>query len=72
MTWPFALMAGMASATSSFFAIALLRDRCLFRKGLSGSDTVGKLARDVARLNLRRLRAEGPTRQRHAPYDAKE
>ena len=61
MTWPFALLAGMVSVTSSFFAIALLRDRCLFRKGLPGSDTVGELARDVARLNLRRLRAEGAT-----------
>lgn len=61
MTWPFAILATMVSMTSSFFAIALLRDRCLFRKGLPGSDTVGELAQDVARLNLRRLRAEGAT-----------
>jgi hypothetical protein len=61
MTWPFAILAAMVSTTSSFLAIALLRDRCLFRKGLPSSDTVGGLAQDVARLNLRRLRAGGAT-----------
>lgn len=61
MTWPFALLAAITSSTSSFFAIALLRERCLFRKGLPGSDTLGELAQDIARLNLRRLRAEGAT-----------
>jgi len=61
MTWPFAILAVMVSMTGSFFTIALLRERCFFRKGLPGSETVGELAQDVARLNLRRLRAEGAT-----------
>lgn len=61
MTGPFATLAAIVSMTSSFFAIALLRERCLFRKGLPGSDTIGELAQDVARLNLRRLRTEGAT-----------
>ena len=61
LTGPFALLAIIVSMASSFFAVALLRERCLFRKGLPGSDTVGELAQDVARLNLRRLRAAGAT-----------
>jgi hypothetical protein len=51
----------IAVIVGSFFAIALLRERCLYRRGLPSCDTVGDLARDVARRNLRRLRAEGAT-----------
>jgi len=61
MTGLSAVLAMILSMMSSFFAIALLRERCLFRKGLPRSKTVGELAQDVARLNLRRLRIEGAT-----------
>ena len=61
MTWPFILLTVLVIMPSVLVAIALLRERCLFRKGLPSSDTVGKLAQDVARLNLRCLRAAGAT-----------
>ena len=61
MPQPFALLSMIASLAASFFATALLRERCLFRKGLPVANTVGELAQDIARLNLRRLRATGAT-----------
>lgn len=58
LPWFVAVPMSIVIMAAAFFSIALLRERCLFRKGLPVSDTVGELAQDIARRNLRRLRAE--------------
>ena len=51
------VMAGIAILAVGIW----LRDMCLFRQGLPGAETAGALAHSVARMNLKRLRADGAT-----------